>query len=594
MTIFPVIIDSRPRPLGQPEESLSLLTLPIGGGILLDLVMDSLVGAAREKPIIAPAFMVDDRYRARFAEHGDRIARIVEDNAAQLAYELEPSDVLLVIDPRCFPIDGIRYSSFLHDIENMRGARHKVALDRSHGGTREFLQFDAEGRVRRIQRYYEGHTWLQTQSVAASLIPVSSLWDIEAPPLTDLPRLRRTLSATGAFSRDFPLESASVDLRTEAGMVHLLEHRLMPELGPALPQSYREVAPQVWVAQDAQVAENTRLYGPLIVQPGARIEEQVVLIGPSVVGAGACVGPRATLAKSWIAQRALVAADTVANRRVLVSAVQGRLLAEDHDFVPVRSALPVNESRLDPRRKRYMRGKAVVEAVVAAVGLLLLSPIMLATALAVKLTSRGPIFFGHDREGLQGKLFKCLKFRTMIADAQALERALARQQNEVDGPQFKLKHDPRVTLVGRFLRASNLDELPQLFNVLRGQMSLIGPRPSPFRENQICVPWRLARLSVRPGISGLWQICRHDRESGDFHQWIYYDTMYVRHLSFWLDLKILLATVLTLGGRFSVPLDWIVAPRRREAGSSGGPAATTPDAVATLPIMDSKTEALPS
>jgi lipopolysaccharide/colanic/teichoic acid biosynthesis glycosyltransferase len=131
--------------------------------------------------------------------------------------------------------------------------------------------------------------------------------------------------------------------------------------------------------------------------------------------------------------------------------------------------------------------------------------------------------------------------------------------DHTDGPHFKVDRDPRVTRVGRFLRATNLDEIPQLLNVLLGQMSLVGPRPSPFRENQICVPWREARLSVRPGVTGLWQVCRHDRSAGDFHQWIEYDLLYVQHLSCWLDLKILAATIFTLGGKAAhVPAPWLV------------------------------------
>ena len=132
----------------------------------------------------------------------------------------------------------------------------------------------------------------------------------------------------------------------------------------------------------------------------------------------------------------------------------------------------------------------------------------------------------------------------------------------MDGPQFKLDNDPRVTRIGRILRPLSIDELPQLFNVLFGQMSFVGPRPSPFRENQMCVPWREGRLSVRPGITGLWQVCRHDRSIGDFHQWIYYDLLYVRNMSFLVDLKIVLATIVTLGGKWSVPLDWILSRQR--------------------------------
>jgi lipopolysaccharide/colanic/teichoic acid biosynthesis glycosyltransferase len=131
----------------------------------------------------------------------------------------------------------------------------------------------------------------------------------------------------------------------------------------------------------------------------------------------------------------------------------------------------------------------------------------------------------------------------------------------VDGPQFKIEADPRVTRLGAFLRDTCIDELPQLINVVVGEMSLVGPRPSPFRENQMCIPWREARLSVRPGITGLWQVCRRKRAKGDFHQWIYYDLLYVRHQSLWVDLKILVATLVSLGGKWSVPLSWIVAPR---------------------------------
>jgi lipopolysaccharide/colanic/teichoic acid biosynthesis glycosyltransferase len=149
----------------------------------------------------------------------------------------------------------------------------------------------------------------------------------------------------------------------------------------------------------------------------------------------------------------------------------------------------------------------------------------------------------------------------MVPGADILQRQLSRM-NKVDGPQFKIDRDPRLTRVGRFLAAANLDELPQLANVLLGQMSLVGPRPSPFRENQLCVPWREGRLSVRPGITGLWQVCRHDRDKGDFHQWIYYDLLYVQSMSFWLDLKILVSTFLAFAWGGHVRLSWLMAPEK--------------------------------
>ena len=210
------------------------------------------------------------------------------------------------------------------------------------------------------------------------------------------------------------------------------------------------------------------------------------------------------------------------------------------------------------RRWLHFAAKRALDVTLSSLGLLMLSPVLLLIAALVKLTSEGPVFFGHRRERKGGKEFFCLKFRTMVVDAHVKQRELY-EQNEVDGPQFKLESDPRVTRLGCWLRASNLDELPQLINVLWGQMSLVGPRPSPFRENQICVPWRRARLSVRPGITGLWQLCRDRRNEGDFHQWIFYDLAYVRHFSIWLDLKILAATLLS-GGKRRVPLSWLLGP----------------------------------
>jgi len=114
--------------------------------------------------------------------------------------------------------------------------------------------------------------------------------------------------------------------------------------------------------------------------------------------------------------------------------------------------------------------------------------------------------------------------------------------NQVDGPQFKIEDDPRISGVGKFLRDTCIDELPQFINVLLGQMSIVGPRPSPEYENESCPPWRDARLSVRPGITGLWQVSRTRQSFMDFQEWLHYDTEYVRTLSFWKDIRICLKT----------------------------------------------------
>jgi lipopolysaccharide/colanic/teichoic acid biosynthesis glycosyltransferase len=214
--------------------------------------------------------------------------------------------------------------------------------------------------------------------------------------------------------------------------------------------------------------------------------------------------------------------------------------------------------------------KAGFDVTASAVALLLLSPLFLLIALLIRLESKGPVFYADRREGKGGRFFRCLKFRTMFVGADAQQRELM-AKNQVDGPQFKIERDPRVTRIGRVLRKLSLDELPQLINVLFLKMSLVGPRPSPFRENQLCIPWRDGRLSVRPGITGLWQVCRHDRAQGDFHQWIQFDLLYVRHMSFLVDLKILAATVVTLAGQWPFPITWIVSRRNLDGISERPP-----------------------
>jgi lipopolysaccharide/colanic/teichoic acid biosynthesis glycosyltransferase len=224
----------------------------------------------------------------------------------------------------------------------------------------------------------------------------------------------------------------------------------------------------------------------------------------------------------------------------------------------VRVSTPLKEETgEDASAPFYPVIKEWVDRTLAFAALVCLSPLLLLIAILIKLDSRGPVFYADLRETIGGRQFHCWKFRTMRPGAAGEQWSLA-QKNQMDGPQFKINGDPRITRLGRWLRKVSLDELPQLFNVLSGEMSLVGPRPSPFRGNQICVPWRQARLSVRAGITGLWQVARDERRKGDFHQWIYYDLLYVQHLSWKVDAKILIATVLTCGGAGRVSSTWIV------------------------------------
>jgi lipopolysaccharide/colanic/teichoic acid biosynthesis glycosyltransferase len=186
--------------------------------------------------------------------------------------------------------------------------------------------------------------------------------------------------------------------------------------------------------------------------------------------------------------------------------------------------------------------KRLFDVTFALLALLLTLPLYPFIMLAIWLEDGRPFFFSHERESVGGRKFGCVKFRSMRKDADLVKRQLA-QTNQADGPQFFIDQDPRITRVGRFLRRTYLDELPQFWNVLLGHMSVVGPRPSPFAENQYCPPWREARLSVRPGMTGLWQIKRTRRTGLDFQEWIKYDIEYVENMSWWVDLKIISETV---------------------------------------------------
>ena len=184
--------------------------------------------------------------------------------------------------------------------------------------------------------------------------------------------------------------------------------------------------------------------------------------------------------------------------------------------------------------------KRAFDYVLSILALLLLSPVLLAIAIAIKLDSPGPVFYFSERIGKKGRVFRCIKFRTMIRDADK-KRAGMMHLNEREGVLFKISDDPRITKLGRFLRKYSLDELPQFFNVLRGDMSVVGPRPpigSEVREYKLS---HLRRLDVTPGITGLWQV--QARQDPSFDSYISLDVTYIENWSIWLDFHIILRTI---------------------------------------------------
>jgi exopolysaccharide biosynthesis polyprenyl glycosylphosphotransferase len=185
--------------------------------------------------------------------------------------------------------------------------------------------------------------------------------------------------------------------------------------------------------------------------------------------------------------------------------------------------------------------KWLFDFTVSLVLIIFLSPLFLMVALLIKLTSPGPVFFRQERLGFNKRRFRIYKFRTMVADAEVRMKEVE-HLNELRGPVFKIKNDPRITTVGRFLRVTSIDELPQLFNVLKGDMSLVGPRPMAVRDYEgFSEDWQRRRFSVRPGITCLWQVL--GRNCIPFEQWMQLDLQYIDRWSLWLDFQILLKTI---------------------------------------------------
>lgn len=198
---------------------------------------------------------------------------------------------------------------------------------------------------------------------------------------------------------------------------------------------------------------------------------------------------------------------------------------------------------MSPKPPDALIVKYTFDTIASALGLIVISPLLFLVSFLILVTMGRPIFFSQVRSGLFGREFRMHKFRTMVQDAEKLKEGLS-SLNEMDGPVFKIKKDPRITRLGRFLRKWSIDELPQLFNVLTGDMSLVGPRPLPIKEQKEIVGWKRRRLSMRPGITGLWQTS--GRNDIDFEDWMKLDLEYIDHWSLGGDFKILLKTVKTV------------------------------------------------
>lgn len=549
MKVFPVLLDARPAYLETGGSDASLLLAPIGAGTLLCELHARLPLSLGDTIAVAPTFTPTAKYAQAVRQSCSLVSQVrpLREYVSTLAgYDL--TDSLLLVDPTCFPIKPLDWARITAEIPRQHGGvTHIVSMDANPGGTTERVELDLSGQVHRIQRYYDQHTWVFAHDVVCSIVPLATLITAKCFEFESLRELRQALAARGVPGRDLALGSGALNLRSERALLRLNERAIFTNSDPDAPSGSDPTS--------TSVSPSARLIGPVVLHAGAIVEAHATIVGPTVIGSGARIGRHATVAQCLVTRDARVRADAVVRHCVVAGDAAPR-----PEISPAFTTDP--EPPLSPMegfvRPRYLRAKAVVDATLALLGLVVLSPLLALIAVAIKIDSRGPILYGDTRETLDGRPFRCWKFRTMCPGAHSKQRELL-DANQVDGPQFKMHKDPRITRIGRYLRKSNFDEFPQLINVLRGEMSLVGPRPSPFRENQICVPWREARLSVRPGITGLWQVCREDRETaGDFHQWIFYDLLYVQHMSPLMDIKILVATSLTVAGFDRVPLSWII------------------------------------
>jgi lipopolysaccharide/colanic/teichoic acid biosynthesis glycosyltransferase len=351
--------------------------------------------------------------------------------------------------------------------------------------------------------------------------------------------------SNGFIMRTIKIGGNVLDLETESGLLELFKTEIETTeesfLGLRKPNNIPEnsrCVGKVLLCNDVQLGQNITIVGPAIVCNNVRIEHGAV-INSSIIG------PEVHVPQNRLVNNTILT-ETPYDGKTLIGGYEKNLW----------SGQDINTSKSTDMTYRnwpkfsYVRCiKRIADCILAVIVLVLFAPLLPFIALAIKISSPGPIFFKDKRQGLHGREFNCLKFRTMIVGAEKIQEKL-KSVSHVDGPQFKMVNDPRLSAVGTFLRETYIDEIPQFFNVLLGQMSVVGPRPSPESENTLCPYWRDARLSVRPGITGLWQIYRTRVPMKDFQEWILYDTEYVRNLSFKMDMSICWKTTKKLFNEF--------------------------------------------
>lgn len=383
-------------------------------------------------------------------------------------------------------------------------------VDRSRSEYRERVISGANNEFKRIERIYSDRGGFVDRIVITTDPRVAHRWADMKPgeERWSLLKHNRRGGHGAVWRSEGRLFDLSLQRRRSDLLAALVEEWQEP--GRVIPGIYQWKA-GVWLHESSRIAPTARVVGPAWIGVHNETPALATIVGPAVVtDARACAPP------------------------------------PDFDWDTLR--LP--NFPLAPRVRSGLSRRVTKRAFDIVMSLCVLAatlPFYPLICLAIYLEDGRPFFFSHRRQTLGGREFPCWKFRTMIKNADVLKAEL-QLQNVCDGPQFFMERDPRLLRAGKWLRRFQFDELPQFWNVLLGHMSVVGPRPSPNNENQYCPAWREARLSVRPGITGLWQVRRTRLPETDFQEWIRYDLEYVQHQSWRLDIWIIIRTFRTIVG----------------------------------------------
>jgi lipopolysaccharide/colanic/teichoic acid biosynthesis glycosyltransferase len=440
-----------------------------------------------------------------WAARGVQVVRLGEPSQI-----VKQAELFLLTDPRSLTIFKIGWL-----VDHLSWLKPDLLILRLHEtrdhGYREMVVTDDSGRFVRFSRIYGASDSRLARIALTPSRRVAELWQSAPDPRTGWRLLRKRLARSHRAT-------VSVD-----GHVY---DRGAPE---EVMQCLRDLT-QTWETPDATIDRACRGGSGVWVDRETRVDPNVKIIGPAWVGAG----------------RREIAESSVIGPAVLWDDPAQKPAVHDLRWQEIEPS-PVFAAAAKPRQRSsfYLVTKRIFDVVFALLALALMLPIYPIVMLAIWLEDGAPIFFTHRRETLNGREFPCIKFRSMRNNAESIKAQLAKL-NKSDGPQFFIDpdNDPRLTRTGKLLRKLNVDELPQFVNVLLGDMSIVGPRPSPRSENQCCPPWREARLSVRPGITGLWQIMRTRQNGLDFQEWIKFDIEYVEKAGWGLDLWVIWKTIL--------------------------------------------------